>query len=147
MFWVFWTSGESSYILLSYMKTIKLLDATVYYRVDDAKQYSNDNVQVVLVGNKCDCEGRREITYEQGQELAETLRCPFFEASGKTNVNVDDAFEKLIDAIFSFENKRAAGESESTNNLRAITGVIALANTRMITSAHPTFNHQWCRWC
>ena len=69
---------------------------------------------MVLVGNKCDCEERRLVTYEQGLELADRLGCPFFETSSKYDVNVDDAFEKLIDIIC--DNMRATGESETTNN-------------------------------
>ena len=69
---------------------------------------------MVLVGNKCDCKERRLVTYEQGLELADWLGCPFFETSSKYDVNVDDAFEKLIDIIC--DNMRATGESETTNN-------------------------------
>ena len=102
---------------------------------------------MVLVGNKCDCEAKREVTYKQGQELAEELGCPFFEASVKDSVNVNRAFEKLTDVIVSSENERATGESESTNHVDAITGVVACANTGIITLAIPTIKYQWCRWC
>ena len=105
---------------------------------------------MVLVGNKCDCEAKREVTYKQGQKLAEELGCPFFEASVKDSVNVDKTFEKLTDVIVSSANERATGESESTNNIDAITGVVAcgiIRNTGIITLAIPTVKHQWCRWC
>ena len=102
---------------------------------------------MVLVGNKCDCEAKREVTYKQGQELAEELGCPFFKASVKDSVNVNRTFEKLTDVIVSSENERATGESESTNHVDAITGVVACANTGIITLAIPTIKYQWCRWC
>ena len=102
---------------------------------------------MVLVGNKCDCEAKREVTYKQGQELAEELGCPFSEASVKDSVNVNRTFEKLTDVIVSSENERATGESESTNHVDAITGVVACANTGIITLAIPTIKYQWCRWC
>ena len=102
---------------------------------------------MVLVGNKCDCEAKREVTYKQGQKLAEELGCPFFEASVKDSVNVNRTFEKLTDVIVSSENERATGESESTNNVDTITKVVAIPNTGIITLAIPTVKHQWCRWC
>ena len=44
-------------------------------------------------------EEERAITFEQGKKLADQLGFPFFEASAKDNINVRDAFDKLVDAI------------------------------------------------
>lgn len=52
------------------------------------KTYSWDNAQVVLVGNKCDMEDERVISYERGRQLADQLGIEFFETSAKDNVNV-----------------------------------------------------------
>ena len=61
------------------------------------------------------------------QELADQLRCPFFEASVKDNVNVDNAFEKLIVAIC--DNMRVTAESELTDNGDANVGTVVLSLT------------------
>ena len=98
----------------------------VYCRIAEGIQYSNDNVAIVLVGNKCDSETTRVVTREQGQELANQLRCQFFEASAKQNENVDDAFEKLIDIIC--DNMRSTAESDPTVNGDASSGTIVLKN-------------------
>ena len=63
------------------------------------KTYSWDNTQVVLVGNKCDMEEERVVTYEQGKNLADSLGFNFFEASAKDNINVRSSFDKLVDVI------------------------------------------------
>ena len=57
-------------------------------RVTQIKTYSWDNAQVVLVGNKCDMEEERVISYERGRQLADQLGIEFFETSAKDNVNV-----------------------------------------------------------
>ena len=75
------------------------------------------------------------------------MGCSFFEVSVEDSVNVDKVFEKLTDVIVSSENERGIGESESTNNVDAIAGVIDFANTGIITLANPTVKHQWCIWC
>lgn len=59
-----------------------------FCRVTQIKTYSWDNAQVILVGNKCDMEDERVISYERGKQLAEQLGIEFFETSAKENINV-----------------------------------------------------------
>jgi GTPase SAR1 family protein len=56
--------------------------------VTQIKTYSWDNAQVILVGNKCDMEDERVISFERGKQLADQLGVEFFETSAKENVNV-----------------------------------------------------------
>lgn len=64
------------------------LFACVFRRVTQIKTYSWDNAQVILVGNKCDMEHERVISYERGKTLADELNIEFFETSAKDNHNV-----------------------------------------------------------
>jgi Ras-related protein Rab-1A len=52
-----------------------------------------------LVGNKADLESKRQVTYEEGKELADSLGIKFIEASAKANTNVDNAFMTLANNI------------------------------------------------
>ena len=52
-----------------------------------------------MVGNKCDDEVNRQVSKEQGQELAAKLNIPFLEASAKSNENVDSIFYELAGII------------------------------------------------
>lgn len=42
-------------------------------RCTQIKTYSWDNAQVVLVGNKCDLEDERVVSFDRGKQLAEQL--------------------------------------------------------------------------
>ena len=66
---------------------------------EQVKTYSWDHTQVVLVGNKCDLEDERIVSYEQGKMLADSLGYSFFESSAKQNINVRGAFDELVDVI------------------------------------------------
>ncbi|KAG0729259.1 Ras-related protein Rab-3 [Chionoecetes opilio] len=63
------------------------------------KTYSWDNAQVILVGNKCDMEDERVISFERGKQLADELGLEFYETSAKENINVKAVFERLVDII------------------------------------------------
>ena len=66
---------------------------------DQVRANSLQETQVVLVGNKCDLEDHRVITFEQGKRLADDLGFAFFESSAKDNINVRSAFDCLVDLI------------------------------------------------
>jgi Ras-related protein Rab-8A len=75
-------------------------------------QHANEDAQIFLVGNKCDDEVNRQVSKEQGQELAAKLNIPFLEASAKNNSNVDSIFYELASIIQEKhveEPERAAG--------------------------------------
>lgn len=40
------------------------------------------------MGNKCDMEDERVISFERGKQLADSLGLEFFETSAKENINV-----------------------------------------------------------
>jgi len=54
------------------------------------------NVPVVLVGNKYDLEEGREVPIADAKNLARNFNCSFFEASAKTQMNVEKIFHTLI---------------------------------------------------
>lgn len=62
-------------------------------------RYGSENVDVLLVGNKSDMSHKREVTFEQGQEFADSIRCKFVEASAKNASNVDKVFLTICDEI------------------------------------------------
>lgn len=56
-------------------------------------------IQIVLVGNKSDQRIDREVSVEEGVELAEVLGCGFVETCAKTGYNVNMAFYDLVRAV------------------------------------------------
>ena len=54
------------------------------------------SVPCCLVGNKCDLVDDREVTTEEGQQLAKEIGSIFFETSAKSGQNVVEAIEGTI---------------------------------------------------
>ena len=52
-------------------------------------------IPVMLVGNKCD-ETSREVPTHEAAELAKSWNCAFLETSAKTNHNVKELFQELL---------------------------------------------------
>lgn len=49
-----------------------------------------------LVGNKCDLDSERQVTKAEGEDLAKSFGCPFFETSAKARINVEEVFYQLV---------------------------------------------------
>ena len=61
----------------------------------EIEKNASKNVLKVLIGNKCDLEDKRLVSYNQGKEFADTYGLKFIETSAKKNLNVNEAFETL----------------------------------------------------
>ena len=80
--------------------------AVICYAIDDEKSfenanlwlkelknYSNPDIQVVLIGNKSDLNETRKVTTERGEELAKNLNIQLFlESSAKNGNNAQKTF-------------------------------------------------------
>ena len=60
--------------------------------IDDCKNQSPKTIYMILVGNKVDLEDKREVSTEEGQELADKYGIEFYESSAKTGKNVEEIF-------------------------------------------------------
>ncbi|KAJ3405034.1 hypothetical protein HDU80_001988 [Chytriomyces hyalinus] len=59
----------------------------------------SEDISIVLVGNKCDMAGEREVSTQEGLELANRLKCEFIETSAKTKYNVESAFHLAVRSL------------------------------------------------
>ncbi len=70
--------------------------------LEEARAHSNNkDMVIILVGNKCDMESRRKVRYEEGEAFAKEHGLLFIETSAKTATNVDSAFTRVAETIYS----------------------------------------------
>jgi len=60
--------------------------------LQEIDRYACDNVNKLLVGNKCDLTAKKVVEYAAAKEFAENLGIPFLETSAKNATNVEQAF-------------------------------------------------------
>ncbi|KFZ07555.1 hypothetical protein V501_06354 [Pseudogymnoascus sp. VKM F-4519 (FW-2642)] len=70
-----------------------------------------DYFPITVVGNKCDLEGERQVSKQEGEALAKSFGCKFIETSAKSRINVDNAFFDIVREIRHY-NKQMAGNFE-----------------------------------
>lgn len=57
----------------------------------------SQNIVVMLLGNKCDLEDKRQVSKEEGINFAEKNKMGFVETSAKTGLNVEFGFKKIVE--------------------------------------------------
>lgn len=85
------------------------------YGIDNRSSFNNledwmENIQgvintskkpIILVGNKADLpEEERKISKEEGEKFAEKYKIKFYECSAKEGINVNEAFDDLLQQMY-----------------------------------------------
>mmetsp|Transcript_14099 Transcript_14099/g.15592 ORF Transcript_14099/g.15592 Transcript_14099/m.15592 type:complete len:214 (+) Transcript_14099:35-676(+) len=65
----------------------------------DARNLTNPNTVIMLIGNKKDLEGQRDVSYNEASEFAQENGLIFIETSAKTGSSVEEAFLKTASII------------------------------------------------
>jgi small GTP-binding protein len=60
--------------------------------LNEIDRYASENVQKLLVGNKCDMVSKKVVEYETAKQFADSLSITFLETSAKNAQNVEQAF-------------------------------------------------------
>ena len=90
----------------------------------EARNNGNEEMVVMLIGNKNDLEHRRQVTRMEGERLAQEHGLLFAETSAKTAENVDHVFVKTAHTIY---DKVTGGTIDPAND---VFGVKAGMGTR-----------------
>ena len=107
------TAGQERFKSISIQYVKNCLGILLVYSITDKESFQNldnwikdvndkkiyDNVPFVLIGNKCDLEKDRKVSKEEGEKFALKYNMKFFETSAKDNININEAFNALINEI------------------------------------------------
>jgi GTPase SAR1 family protein len=82
----------------------------------------------ILVGNKCDLEHKRQVSFDQGKELARQYNVSkFLETSAKDTVNIDELFTSTTQ-LFLEKQVNVPGKGGNIKDKNLSSGAIALNN-------------------
>jgi Ras-related protein Rab-1A len=79
--------------------------------IKETEQYLDDDVLVILVGNKSDLYEFRKVQYFEGHQLAEQKRLQFFETSAKYDNNIETVFDFVAQKLYDTDKKKKENDS------------------------------------
>lgn len=80
--------------------------------MSEIDRYASENVNKLLVGNKCDLTANKVVSYETAKAFADEVGIPFLETSAKNSTNVEEAFMTMAAEI----KKRMASQPAMNTN-------------------------------
>ena len=101
------TAGQEAFrsITRTYYKSSTC--AFIVYDISDKKTFDNvitwlneckdmcyKDILICLIGNKCDLEGKRAVSYDEGKNFADENNLLFFETSAKDGTNIQECFNE-----------------------------------------------------
>ena len=94
---------EADIIILVYDVTNKESFYDLDIWIEDIKDYYDYDYWYetigILIGNKCDMEDKRVISFRQGSEFANNNGLEYIETSAKENINIHEILEIISDRI------------------------------------------------
>ena len=116
------TAGQERFRTITQAYYRGAMGILLIYDVTNTKSWSNvrnwvrniegnapQTVNKILVGNKCDLTSLRQVSTQQGEQLAREYDMKFFETSARSNVNVKETFLTLANDVV--ERLEASGGS------------------------------------
>ena len=87
-------------VVISFDVTDKQTFQNVRSWVESINAHAAKNAARVLVGNKIDLEGEREVSREEAEELAQQYGIHYHETSAKANQGLKETFEDIFEQSY-----------------------------------------------
>ncbi|XP_076927780.1 ras-related protein RABA4d-like [Bidens hawaiensis] len=75
--------------------------------LEELRSHTNNDIVIMLVGNKCDLASLRAVPVEDAQEFAERENLCFMETSALESTNVESAFLTALTEIYRIKGKKS----------------------------------------
>ena len=84
--------------------------------IEEVRKYVPSS-PLLLVGNKCDLEDKRQVSKEEAQELAKRQGLVFLETSAKADVNIEAAFKEMAQQLIKDSANKPKNDNKNQINL------------------------------
>ena len=110
------TAGQKRYWSLT-LRSVKNCDGFIFiYDINNKRTFDlinewfqdiyyikDENFPLILIGNKCDLDEKREVSEEEGFKAAEKYKTTYFETIAKEGINVERSINELLNKIIKYK--------------------------------------------
>jgi len=110
--------------MIVYDITSKITFKNVTRWLNEVREMADQDILIILVGNKCDLEQQREVATQEATAFAEANRISFLETSALNGRSVTQAFENLLNDIYKTASTKKPLVEKQTHLPPTITTVV-----------------------
>ena len=112
--------------------------------IQDLKEFGEEDAAILIVGNKCDLEDKREVTAEEVTKKAEVYKIAFCETSALKAKNIDYAFQTLIKLVAEKMENKKNKENKYGNKSNVISTGVSLETKIIAEENRPKNKDKYC---
>ena len=112
--------------------------------IKDLKEFGDEDVTILIIGNKCDLEDEREVSIEEVKKKAELFDIGYCETSALKAKNIDYAFQTLIKLVAEKMEKEKNGANKYGNQSNVISTGVSLETKIIAECNRPKIKDKFC---
>ncbi len=109
-------NGANGMIFIFDLTSSESFDKLKFWIEDSKDKITDNNIELLMVGNKSDLIDERVVTKEKIQKLSEQYNIPYFETSAKTGEGIEEMFNTLINKLLLRKEIRQNNDDDETKN-------------------------------
>ncbi|EGC28938.1 hypothetical protein DICPUDRAFT_93239 [Dictyostelium purpureum] len=106
-----WIRSCEAFIIVYSITSRSSFDQVAIFKEQISRVLDRDQIPMMLLGNKSDLEDLRQVTTQEGRDLARCLGMMFMEVSSKTRTGIEESFYETVR-----EMRRRDDESKKTKD-------------------------------
>ena len=92
--------GVAGFVIVFDITKRKSFESINHWYNQIIEHSDNENMPILLIGNKSDLSSKRKVSFEEATMVAKTMNMIYFETSAKDDVNIYESFLSLIKKIY-----------------------------------------------
>lgn len=104
-------NGEGFLLVYAINSRMSFNEVSEFHR-QISRVKDSETFPMVLVANKCDLNEERQISSQEGRDLAKQFGCQYLETSAKMRINVDEVFYTVVREIRRFNKEELSPEAD-----------------------------------
>ncbi|KAN0033743.1 hypothetical protein ACTFIV_000208 [Dictyostelium citrinum] len=94
-----WIRSCEGFILVYSITSRSSFDQIQFFREQIIRVLDREDVPIMMIGNKSDLEDERQVTFQEGKDLARCLNMSFMEVSAKNRANIEEVFNETVRSV------------------------------------------------